>query len=606
MDTQRALLITLVLLLSSIAGCFGSEQELEEEFELNTEERTLLGMGDSVMEWNREDASTIPEVVGEEAGFAVLNNAESGAKVIEESYAIPSQFVEQNWDWVIINGGANDVDGYCDEDEGAVLDAIISDDVSQGDMVDLVNKVSTFAKHVMLASYYDIPSDSESMVGCEAVMEEMELRYEALANTLPNVHFFDMGDAITPSNREYYDEDLLHPSPDGCVAIGMMMAERIVEIESTARQSDSPVTLDPLETVFNGMNYDGNYYYAEAEWVVHDPSEIVEIDGMLMIANTGKGQEDGYNCGLETWYIFPNETSFSPGQCLLSEKPAWVSQSVSSNKGAYYAPGFLDARTMYYTVPAGNAMGNPDSTESCIGMIKATGTAPNLVWTDHGSPILCQPLGEDNTDQPEPPALDPATITDDDGRTYLIYGGAHIWMTEVNSTTGEHLTGEDWDNGASGTFVHLANGPLDPEAEGDPWTEAAYIHKQGDFYYLFVNWFRCCGGPESTYEIYVGRSTTIDGPYVDANGVSMLEGGGTLVMDRTSGYIGPGHPSIFIHGDTQVFTHHFYPDGGDEEEPWTDGIAWAFIQANTLTWSEEGWPVVGETWDPMSYWNTAN
>ena len=606
MDTQRALLITLVLLLSSIAGCFGSEQELEEEFDLNTEERTLLGMGDSVMEWNREDASTIPEVVGEEAGFAVLNNAESGAKVIEESYAIPSQFVEQNWDWVIINGGANDVDGYCDEDEGAVLDAIISDDVSQGDMVDLVNKVSTFAKHVMLASYYDIPSDSESMVGCEAVMEEMELRYEALANTLPNVHFFDMGDAITPSNREYYDEDLLHPSPDGCVAIGMMMAERILEIESTARQSDSFVTLDPLETVFNGMNYDGNYYYAEAEWVVHDPSEIVEIDGMLMIANSGKGQEDGYNCGLETWYIFPNETSFSPGQCLLSEKPAWVSQFVSSNRGAYWAPGFLDARTMYYTVPVGNAMGNPDSNESCIGMIKATGTAPNLVWTDHGSPILCQPLGEANTDQPEPPALDPATITDDDGRTYLIYGGAHIWMTEVNSTTGEHLTGEDWDNGASGTFVHLANGPLDPEAEEDTWTEAAYIHKQGDFYYLFVNWFRCCGGPESTYEIYVGRSTTIDGPYVDANGVSMLEGGGTLVMDRTSGYIGPGHPSIFIHGDTQVFTHHFYPDGGDEEEPWSDGIAWAFIQANTLTWSEEGWPVVGGTWDPMSYWNTAN
>ena len=102
MDTQRALLITLVLLLSSIAGCFGSEQELEEEFDLNTEERTLLGMGDSVMEWNREDASTIPEVVGEEAGFAVLNNAESGAKVIEGSYAIPSQFVEHNWDWVII------------------------------------------------------------------------------------------------------------------------------------------------------------------------------------------------------------------------------------------------------------------------------------------------------------------------------------------------------------------------------------------------------------------------------------------------------------------------------------------------------------------------
>ncbi|MCP2504003.1 MAG: family 43 glycosylhydrolase [Candidatus Poseidoniaceae archaeon] len=613
MKRINALTFSLLLILSTTAGCFGGEEEIEIEFDFDAEDRTLLGMGDSVMEWNREDGSTIPDVVGELTGFSVLNKAESGARIIEESYPIPTQFVEGDWDWVIINGGANDIDGYCGEDEIGVLDAIVSDDVSQGDLVDLVNEVSTFAKHVMLASYYDIPSDSESMVGCEAVMEKMETRYEALANTLDNVHFFDMGDAITPSNREYYDEDLLHPSPAGCVAIGTLMAERILEIEDIAESPDdgetppssNPVTLDSLETVFNGMNYDDTYYYVEAEWVVHDPSEIVEIDGMLMIANTGKEQADGYNCGLETWYIFPNETAFSPGQCILSEKPAWISEAVSSNDGAYWAPGFLDARTLYYTVPVGNAMGNPDSTESCIGMVKATGTAPNLIWTDHGSPILCQPLGEENRDQPEPPALDPATFTDDDGRTYLIYGGAHIWMTEINATTGEHLTGEEWDNGASGTYVHLANGPLDPEVEAgeESWTEAAYVHKQGEFYYLFVNWYRCCGGPESTYEIYVGRSTTIDGTYVDANGVSMLEGGGTLVMDRSSGYIGPGHPSIFTHGETQVFTHHFYPDGGDEEDPMTDGIAWAFIQANTLTWNEQGWPVVGETWDPMTYWN---
>ena len=74
------------------------------------------------------------------------------------------------------------------------------------------------------------------------------------------------------------------------------------------------VTVNRLEDVFNSMNYDGEYYYTKEEWVIHDISEIVEIDGMLMFGVTGKAQEDGYNCGLETWYIFPGESEFTPGQ----------------------------------------------------------------------------------------------------------------------------------------------------------------------------------------------------------------------------------------------------------------------------------------------------
>lgn len=32
------------------------------------------------------------------------------------------------------------------------------------------------------------------------------------------------------------------------------------------------------------------------------------------------------------------------------------------------------------------------------------------------------------------------------------------------------------------------------------------------FYYLFVNWGRCCRGVDSTYEIRIGRSKAIAGP----------------------------------------------------------------------------------------------
>ena len=254
------------------------------------------------------------------------------------------------------------------------------------------------------------------------------------------------------------------------------------------------------------MNDDGEYYYDREQWVIHDISEIVEIDGMLMFGVTGKAQEDGYNCGLETWYIFPGESEFTPGQCLLSDKPEWHSEYVPSNDGALWAPNFHGSHTMYYTLPTSEIDGEED-TQSCIGMIRATGSAPDLVWTDYGKPILCQIEGEENNEDPEPPALDPAIFIDDDGKMYMVYGGAHIWITELNPDNGEHISGDpfSWDNGDNGDYVHVANGaeddPLYTEDEQDPWAEAPYLHKEGDYYYLFVNWYSCCMGPDSTYEI---------------------------------------------------------------------------------------------------------
>ena len=381
--------------------------------------------------------------------------------------------------------------------------------------------------------------------------------------------------------------------------------------ENGAYDSDEPchddeaavshnISVNSLEDVFNNMNEDGEYYYTKEEWVIHDISEIVEIDGMLMFGVTGKAQEDGYNCGLETWYIFPSESTFTPGQCLLSEKPSWHAEYVPSNDGALWAPNFLGNRTMYYTVPMSNEDSHED-TQSCIGMITATGTAPDLVWTDHDEPILCQIEGEENNDDPEPPALDPAIFIDDDGKMYMVYGGAHIWITELDPATGEHISGDplSWDNGDSGEYIHVANGPSNAENDGDPWIEAPYIHKEGDWYYLFVNWYDCCQGVDSTYEIVVGRSESVTGPYLDETGTNMLEDGGTLVIAHEShDIIGPGHAGIFEYesdnGPVQVFTHHYYPDNGNP---------WAYAQARILTWDSDGWPVISqEQWDPMDYW----
>ena len=80
-----------------------------------------------------------------------------------------------------------------------------------------------------------------------------------------------------------------------------------------------------------------------------------------------------------------------------------------------------------------------DDDAQCIGMARATGTAPNLSWTDSGDPITCSFNPESNGDINIPNAIDPAVFIDDNGSMYLIYGGGRIWMTELDPETGQYI-----------------------------------------------------------------------------------------------------------------------------------------------------------------------
>lgn len=119
-------------------------------------------------------------------------------------------------------------------------------------------------------------------------------------------------------------------------------------------------------------------------WTLHDPSAIVELNGWLLMAVTGKENAAGYTCGLEVWTLAPGATRWQFGQCLLSEKPQWVDEELPTNDGAFWAPDFLRPRELYYAVSA-----MLDSGDSCIGRLVAVGSPPNLTWTDAGEPVTC-------------------------------------------------------------------------------------------------------------------------------------------------------------------------------------------------------------------------
>ena len=152
--------------------------------------------------------------------------------------------------------------------------------------------------------------------------------------------------------------------------------------------------------------------------------------------------------------------------------------------------------------------------------------------------------GEFNEGEPEPSAIDPAVFVDDDGRTWLVYGGGHIWSVEVGSETGLPLGEDVWEPDDPYQH-HLANGPLVDE-DGSPleeddaaWIEAPFLAEHDGWYYLFVNWYACCRGLDSTYEIRVGRSDSPTGPFVDRDGFDLRDAGGTLVLDGDEERAGP-------------------------------------------------------------------
>jgi arabinan endo-1,5-alpha-L-arabinosidase len=87
---------------------------------------------------------------------------------------------------------------------------------------------------------------------------------------------------------------------------------------------------------------------------------------------------------------------------------------------------------------------------------------------------------------------------------------------------------------------------------------------------------------KSDYKVVVGRAAKITGPYVDEQGKSLLEGGGTLVVEaQTSKWHGAGHEAVLHDPRQDYLVFHAYDA--------TNGRP--FLTISTMEW-ENGWPKV--------------
>lgn len=192
----------------------------------------IIAVGDSIFEWNADEAASIPEVVGQVHGKEVYNAAISGSMVLgDDGEAIPAQYVEGDWAWLIVDGGGNDLNelcgcGACDE----VMDGIVSADGTGGALPALVGPAAASGVKVAIMGYPELPPGTE-FDGCDDELVELSSRQAAIASHSDNIVFVDARDVVGPDDLHLFDEDNIHPSIEGSEVIGQHISDAMAQVE---------------------------------------------------------------------------------------------------------------------------------------------------------------------------------------------------------------------------------------------------------------------------------------------------------------------------------------------------------------------------------------
>ena len=294
----------------------------------------------------------------------------------------------------------------------------------------------------------------------------------------------------------------------------------------------------------------------------------------------------------DTWYVFA--TGLAPhGQMAIrcsqdlqlwrhcgqvfTEIPEWIRKESPGTK-KLWAPDISYFDGEYHLYYAYSLFGKNTSGIALATNKTLDPASPDYKWVDQGL-VLRSGAGDDFN------AIDPNLVLDAAGHAWLAFGSfwSGIKMRRIDRATGK-LLAEDSRLYALASRERPAGAPAGTPELPANWEaiEAPFIIHHGDFYYLFVSWDLCCRGTKSTYRTMVGRSRDVTGPYVDATGKPMLEGGGTQVLAGNDRWLGPGGESLYVDSDPAVMVFHAY-----------DAISGKpALQVSTVAW-KEGWPEVG-------------
>ncbi|KAK1148825.1 hypothetical protein N8T08_008710 [Aspergillus melleus] len=290
---------------------------------------------------------------------------------------------------------------------------------------------------------------------------------------------------------------------------------------------------------------------------IHDPGLIQrESDGKYFRFSTGNKISYASASSIE-----------GPWEAIGSVLPDGSSIDLEG-KDDLWAPDIQKVGNSYHLYYSVSTFG---SQNSAIGLA----TSPTMDegdWTDLGA------TGVQSDSSKNYNAID-ANLFNDGGTYYMNFGSfwGNLYQAPFNSAATK----------ASSSSYNIAYDPA-----GSHEVEAAYLYKNGNYYYLFFSTGKCCGydtdrpAAGAEYKIKVCRSSSATGNFVDADGVACTNGGGTVVLESHGNVYGPGGQGVFTDSTHGPVLYYHYVDTtigyGDGQKL----FGW-----NKIDFSS-GWPVV--------------
>lgn len=302
----------------------------------------------------------------------------------------------------------------------------------------------------------------------------------------------------------------------------------------------SLVSLSGVASAQSSVSPDGKPF-------IHDPSTIMYCDGKYYTFGTGGGG-------------------------LISED-GWIWNGGAVRPGGGAAPDAIKIGDRYliaYSATGGGLGGGHAGKVLTMWNKTLDPNSPDFKYTE---PVeVASSLVDEDCD-----AIDAGLLLDPtDGRLYLTYGTyfGFIRLVELDPATGKRVEGNE--------PVNIA---IDCEA-------SALMYRNG-WYYLLGTHGTCCDGANSTYNIVVGRSRSVTGPYLDNVGRDMLRGGGKMVLAAQGRVTGPGHFGRYVEEEgVEKMSCHFEAD--------LNRSGRSVLGIRPLLWKND-WPVAGDLFKNGTY-----
>ncbi len=192
-------------------------------------------MGDSFLATHSAQKKSVPAVLAQILREPIMDHSVLGARII---YRLPisgslglnigRQFRNESWDWVLLNGGGNDLWLGCGCKRcDTKINKLISADGKRGEIPKLVSKVRQSGARVVYVGYLRSPGAWSPIENCRDEGDELDARIAKLAKLDRGMWFVSLADLVPAGDRSFHAADMIHPSHKGSASAAHRIARII-------------------------------------------------------------------------------------------------------------------------------------------------------------------------------------------------------------------------------------------------------------------------------------------------------------------------------------------------------------------------------------------